>query len=222
MMYPLTIIDNFFPNPDKIVEFANKQRYYPTDGAWPGSRSRDLDELDEDLHGFIGHKILSYYYTIEHDSDKVLDWNIEMRFQKIKPLSDDQYDVKNLGWIHRDSHCLFAGIIYLNKESEKDTGTSFYSPIKGYDFCYPEPELEKRKLYVGKPVAENFSVLYKKQNDQYKETVKVENEYNRLVMFDSSIPHSIKTLGTQERLTLVFFVHNIFSEHRPPGFRATR
>lgn len=222
IQYPLTIVDNFFPYPDKIVELAHQQRYYANDGAWPGSRTRDLSQIDEDLHGYIGHRILSYYYEVPENDDKSLDWSIEMRFQKIKPLSENKYDVKNLGWIHRDSNCLFAGLIYLNKNLEIDTGTSFYAPIKGYEFSHPEPELEKRKLYTGKEISEEFPLLYKKQNGQYKETVKVENEYNRMIMFDSSIPHSIKTLGTEERLTLVFFVHDIFSEHRSPGFRSTR
>ena len=34
-MFPVTVIDNFFPDPDKVVEMASNQKFYKTDeGQW--------------------------------------------------------------------------------------------------------------------------------------------------------------------------------------------
>ena len=41
--------------------------------------------------------------------------------------------------------------------------------------------------------------------DNWKETVKVENVYNRLFAFNGRSWHGVKTFGSDERLTLVFF-----------------
>ena len=42
-------------------------------------------------------------------------------------------------------------------------------------------------------------------HEQYVESVKVENVYNRFVMFSSKTHHGVQTFGTKERLTLNFF-----------------
>ena len=47
-------VDNFFKNPDKIVEFANKLEYSPDKiGKWPGVRSDPLSHIDTDLNSYI-------------------------------------------------------------------------------------------------------------------------------------------------------------------------
>ena len=39
MLYPVTILDNFFEEPDKIVDLALNTEYSEiTDGRWPGVR----------------------------------------------------------------------------------------------------------------------------------------------------------------------------------------
>ena len=36
MTYPITIVDNFFEDPDGIVDMAKELRYYnPNSGNWP-------------------------------------------------------------------------------------------------------------------------------------------------------------------------------------------
>ena len=48
MTYPITIIDNFFDDPDAIVELANSLDYYaPETGNWPGVRTKRLHECGE-------------------------------------------------------------------------------------------------------------------------------------------------------------------------------
>ena len=42
-------------------------------------------------------------------------------------------------------------------------------------------------------------------NDQYEETVRINNVYNRLVIFNNLTHHGVQTFGTKPRLTLNFF-----------------
>ena len=42
MTFPVTIVDNFFEEPDLIVEEANKLKYFnPQTGNWPGTRTKN-------------------------------------------------------------------------------------------------------------------------------------------------------------------------------------
>ena len=49
-MYPTTICDNFFDEPDKVVEFALAQKYFPNDGRYPGTRTEQIVNLDRSLY----------------------------------------------------------------------------------------------------------------------------------------------------------------------------
>ena len=41
--YPVTIVDNFFDDPDEIVEMAENLKWYPPSlGNWPGLRTKQL------------------------------------------------------------------------------------------------------------------------------------------------------------------------------------
>ena len=43
MTFPITIVDNFFEDPDAIVELANSHKFYNPDvGNWPGKRTKQL------------------------------------------------------------------------------------------------------------------------------------------------------------------------------------
>ena len=43
MTFPITIVDNFFDDPDAIVEVANNLKYFnPQGGHWPGTRTKNL------------------------------------------------------------------------------------------------------------------------------------------------------------------------------------
>ena len=56
--------------------------------------------------------------------------------------------------------------------------------------------------------------------EQYTETVTIENVYNRLVVFNNKTHHRVKTYGKNlQRLTLNFFGID-FSGKRPPLQRA--
>jgi|TARA_B100000035_G_scaffold234430_1_gene202723 hypothetical protein len=216
MTFPLTIVDDFFDDPDAIVELANSCMYFDTDvGNWPGKRTEQLYEIDNRFFNYFGEKIFKLYFPGETGN-----WGIQAHFQKIQPFSDNKWDKKNRGWIHQDAGHWFGGIVYLTKDPEPDTGTSIYKAKKGYDFQFPEEMEMKERFYRGEKIDEKlYDEVWDRVDDQYVETVKVENVYNRFVMFNGATHHGVKTFGTKERLTLNFFGLNFLRENLPPLLR---
>ena len=63
MIFPITVIDNFFSDPDAIVEIASGLEYFSSDdGRWPGQRTRSFYEIDNKLYSFLVEKLFSIWY----------------------------------------------------------------------------------------------------------------------------------------------------------------
>ena len=205
MTYPITIIDNFFDDPDAIVELANSLDYHaPETGNWPGVRTKQLHQCGEKVERFFqyfGEKV----HFLFHDSSPDY-WSMQTHFQKIKPFSEEKYDMLNRGWVHQDLDTYFGGIVYLTKDPEPDTGTSIYKSNTGFSIQYAQEIKMKEALYKGEEFdLDEYYSAYEKAHEQYEETVKISNVYNRFVLFNSKTHHGVQTFGTKERLTLNFF-----------------
>jgi hypothetical protein len=129
-------------------------------------------------------------------------------FQLISPRHDEKYHPRNMGWVHSDG-CVFAGLIYLTKDPENDTGTSIYTPKNGI-VKYEKSNIDvKQKVYRGENVDdEEFISAWEKNNNNFYETIKIQNVYNRCILFDGrSGHHAAQTFGSKnkKRLTQVFF-----------------
>jgi hypothetical protein len=213
MMYPtVTVIDNFFKDPDSIVEIANNLEFYPnSDGAWPGRRTKLLHEVEPEFFEFFGQKL----HSIFHENIPSY-WAISCSFQKVMPFHEDPYNPKNCGWIHNDDSN-FGGVIYLTRNPEPDTGTSIYQEKKGFSLQTSEMMNAKRDLYLNKGdiTEDEYIKQYTKVNEQYEETICISNVYNRLILFDKGSHHGVRTFGTKERLTLAFFSHHIGTDTYP-------
>ena len=62
-MFPVTVIDNFFPDPDKVVEMVPTKKFYKTDGGqWTGERTKELSHLNQDFFLSTALKILGTFY----------------------------------------------------------------------------------------------------------------------------------------------------------------
>ena len=83
--YPLTIIDDFFVDPDYIRNLALSVDYPHSDQRWPGRRSEQIYKIDRMLFDYVGNKILSIF------GDKPEAWDMAMNFQKIVPFSDKHF-----------------------------------------------------------------------------------------------------------------------------------
>tara|TARA_B100000287_G_scaffold34538_1_gene31889 strand:+ start:232 stop:864 length:633 start_codon:yes stop_codon:yes gene_type:complete len=210
MGFPTLIIDNFFDDPDKVVEYANTLEFSSSEtGRWPGKRSSKLHEVNRELFNYICSKIYNMFYPFG-----VSKYQVSMSFQYIEPYSFD-----NKGWIHRDRN-EFGGIVYLTKNPEVGTGTSIYKPTRGWFDSSVYVDI-KKKYYINEKFDENrYNDVRKFHDDSFEETVRVENIYNRLFMFSGSNWHGVPNFGTKPRLTLVFFGHGTIDDIPPPLIRS--
>ena len=203
--YPVTVVDDFLENPELVRAWAESLEFHTGDGAWPGTRSIPIDLLNEDVFRTIFLKLNALFYDLDHC---YIEWSdIEMEFQKVEPFAPTKNDPRNEGWIHEDN-TLFSGVIYLNKDFPPDTGTSIYTKI-------PDPDYEnfgveiKFPFYRGEEVdREEYIKALKLNNGQYTESIKVENKFNRLIIFEGGVSHGVPSFWTdtgEPRLTIVFF-----------------
>lgn len=217
-LFPVCVIDDFYTNPHDVREFALSQKFYPNiDGRWPGARSEPIENINDSLYSHFCQKILSIFYNIGDISS----FNIETSFQKIKPFHSDKFNKNNRGFIHQDS-TLFGGVVYLDVDVEERTGTSIYTPKDKWwhpsNFYNYIDSLKIKRYSGGKLTDENISD-WDKSRDEYIESIRVENIFNRCILFDGNSHHGVPFFGSKERLTQVFFVKNInFKSHHHPRY----
>jgi hypothetical protein len=206
--FPTTIVDNFYKEPDKIREFALKQDFLDSPGNYPGKRTKFLHELN--IHLFTGFcsKLFSFFYPSND-----IKWIVHTSFWKVSTLDPNPLSPKNIGWIHEDG-CLAAGVVYLTPGFNNKLGTTVYKQIK-------EKELIDGKSmhkFYSSNIDDNFDDNITKSNSSFEETTKISNQYNRLICFDGTVPHSPSHyyMGNETRLVQVFFVRDIESSTSSP------
>ena len=217
-LYPTICIDNFYENPDEVVDFANSLEYKKGDGAWPGKRTDQLHLIDS--HFF--YKFSLKFLSIFHDTRKErINWDVSTSFQKINPNEFD--DGLREGFVHTDDSMIYTAVIYLSKNIDKNCGTSICHPKK---FFSSGTDQEIRKEMYLNYNKNNYSE-YKKQliqnNDCFEESVIFKQRYNRLIGFDSMNYHKADSYGSENsepRLTQVVFIRKVTAEWFPiPNMR---
>jgi len=136
MLQNIIVVENCFEDSDEIVNFVKSQRLYSKEeypngnSYWHGKRSLQISKLNNEMHEKIINNVI----------DKCLEKTFEESFQNYgyqeKNKIHYNYECKSfihlmtegeIGGIHKDEECLYAGIIYLNKNPKEDCGTNFYS-----------------------------------------------------------------------------------------------
>ena len=214
-IFPITSINNFFAEPDEVVKFANSLKYKkPKEGNYPGVRTKNLDTVDYDFFNRTILSILSVYFE---DFENINYSDTYLEFHKIKPYSKSLKDVRNKGWIHRDGTAL-GGLIYLNKQSHPESGTSLYA-LKKEPVDNEKGIKAKINFYKRNKINLN---QYKKEmafvEKQFVKTHTFKNIYNTLVAFDGFQWHGIDNIYSnpkEDRLSLVFFIGKIQARDFP-------
>jgi hypothetical protein len=206
---PVTIVDNFFDNPDAIKDYGLSLDFQKDpEGKWPGVRTKSLHEINFPLFQHICNRIIAIYFG--NDATSPMTWFASCAFQKV----DKSFQS---GWIHADLPSVFTNIIYLNKNPNINSGTSIYKLKNNILVPNLEPNEYKVKAYKGLMSIENAEEKRKENNDQYLEVIKVHNEYNRLISFDAHLPHAAHDFfGDDEpRLTLIIFFNELHTTKTP-------
>jgi hypothetical protein len=206
-LVPSIIIDSFFKNPDKIVEFANTLKYENSTFNYPGEKSVNINDVNPELANFVLKKILSFMGVDDFEC------NYDMRFQKIESGYGE-------GLIHTDQ-CELTSIIYLDKFGSIDSGTNLYTGkqneeyYNSHEFTKNSKEGDKRKYLYRNKLYNEHKQYAQKFNSPYKKTVEVKSLYNRAFIFPGLHIHAASNFLNDERLTLTCFFWDI-KPHRPP------
>ncbi len=203
---PVTVVDNFFDDPDKVRQLALAQNYTRSPGHYPGYRSNRIDHIDQNFEREFTEKALSFFFDFNHHE---VTWTIESSFQSIPKEFEE-------GWVHDDRSpdgWNVAGIIYLNPNPEEHSGTSICSLKPNVDVSklnLADFTNIKRKFYKGESVdIKQYRESRDQLNSYFNTTVTVENVYNRLMMYSANELHRANRFfgSTLEdsRLTLMFY-----------------
>ena len=203
--FPITIIDDFYENPDDILKLAKEVDYQKEgENTFPGRVSYlTVDRINFDLFFYTMKKTLSMYWDGECNEN----FEVTMQFQKIEPHEDT---LLNQGIIHHDyvENEVFSGVIYLNDNSI-DSGTSFYELKDNYkDYNTSEEfykHLEVTKNYHAGRKHHNLKSILRKHRNKYQELMKVQSKKNRMVLYSSGDWHSQTTYGQNTRYTIRYF-----------------
>jgi len=199
--YPITIIQNFYENPLFIRNFALKQEFkycfeikdYPF--VFPGTRTKDLSELDPGLFTKVCEKFTSVFHNFENDRMR---WQITSSFQSVT----EEY---GHGIIHQDSNTVLAGVLFLTPDAPLNSGTSIFRESSTFDKeKYIEALKENdRRFKANEPILSDYK-------NMFDEIITVNNLFNTLVIYEAQHHHAAnkffgKTLE-DSRLTQVFFI----------------
>jgi hypothetical protein len=207
---PVTVLDNFLPEPDKIRDWALTLKYN-TDpsGKWPGQRSEEVSQVNRPFYDFFCKKYFSLFWDIKHEP---INWDANLGFQRITK----DY---GLGWSHSDTQqSLLTAIVYLNPKPAANSGTSILKLKDPTRLPDPAWQASKERFMLGDRTNETVLKHRELNNACYEETIRVNNVYNRLITFDAHCHHAAHDyLGGEddERLTLVLFVDKLVTSRGP-------
>lgn len=213
MYFPITVIDNFYNDFDKIKKMANEALYLKREFAtMPGEATQAFHISNQPLFHLACNKVLSLFYGRHYEQGIASAEYVVMKFEKITPFAPEY---SKEGWIHFDDNNKLTGIYYVQGDSSE--GTSFY---KHKEVGVPEfSGLQFRhKLYSGETISpEEYNSELKKHNEQFEHILTVPCVPNRLVLFDSSIYHKAEGTGSHEkpRVIQTMFFKDIFAETFP-------
>ncbi|WP_047534909.1 DUF6445 family protein [Methylotenera sp. N17] len=204
-LYPVTIVENFYNNPDSVRTFALNQKYQfrhqikNANYVFPGCRTKDISLINKPLFESVSKKIISLFHNVEHD---YMRWSITTSFQSV---SEDY----GRGVIHTDHNTVFAAVLYLAPNAPLQSGTSLFKPNANFDeekyqWCLKEND---KRFDEGKLVMDTS------YHSMFDEIVRVNNVYNTLILYEGRHYHAAneffgKTLK-DSRLAQVFFVSKI-------------
>ena len=207
MLFPALCIDNFFSDPDKVVELSKIYEYsYHPNGKWPGTRTQSLHIINPKFHFQVGKKILATLFPNTYE--KIGYSSSELMFQKITPGEQNIYGGN---WVHCDSPMDLTFIVYLS--NHKNAGTSIYEMNKPY----PNNDgLEKNRYTFSNSKNKQKAInLLEQNNKNFTETISFKSKYNRAIFFDSGHWHSANISFDKneknDRLTLIGFYRNFLN-----------
>jgi hypothetical protein len=219
-MNNVTVLDNFYSNPDKIISMLTGD--YPIHGCGTGNRSIPLQEMNHRLYEDFCNGIF-HIHNLNPSGLFVTTFFMEHEASEV--------DVFNKKWIHIDGknpdvcmstmdeyNLILCGQIFLTSEPD---------PEAGVKICELKPEIQwtekelidntinfytqPRELYdVGKITLDEYIVKHTDYHNNFNLTCDIKNKYNRMVSWKGKTLHGDPiTKKMPKRLTQYFFIRKV-------------
>jgi hypothetical protein len=203
--------NDFFKNPDKILNLFDKQEFFHAH-AYPGKRTNNLlESKDDETRNFALFFVQKVCDEIFPGIHELL---IDVRFH-INTAFD--VDAVNEGWIHCDEADL-AGLVYMSPEEfSLSTGTSMFAKKTVDEFAVSDYKSRQNFNFTEK-ITEEYIHELKDNHNNFVETLRVGNVYNRLIAYDGRIfhrPNRYKLESNEPRKSIVFFIRGFKKEYTP-------
>ena len=209
-MIPPSCFDNFYEDPDSVRDFALTLDYQsaPEYCNYPGERTTCLSSIDFNFFQYSVGKLFTSFFDVDTPT------NVSglTYFQKIYPYHEQKNHPMNTGWAHIDDGVEFAAVIYLNKDTCPDSGTTLVQPNNKFDIGFDTRIKCKDDLYHNRPVDEKLYVeSIKNHNDKFDFKSEFKNKYNRMIAYSGQTWHKESSFWVPEefRLTQVFFIPSV-------------
>ena len=208
MIWPTLIVDNFFDDPYKIVNFSKQLKYDRTETSlWPGTRTAQLGEVEKEFFTWSTNKIMMLLFPMNIEQVK---WKADQYFQKIPYKTYGKS-----GWIHRDNTREFTSIIYLSNHPKSGTGL-----YKAKHFTSAPFHSDKKEKFFKDLKVSEAETWRKKSNAKFEKVIDLRSNFNRLVLFDGYQWHGAENYGTEkeDRLTLITFFGEVGGREVTPRY----
>jgi hypothetical protein len=203
VLWPILCLDNFFNNPDQVIELSKKLKFNKSTGKFPGERTDSLHLLNKEFFLHTTQKIITCLYPNEIQN---IQWTASQYFQKI---NSNKYQTP--GFVHQDIDYEFTSIIYLT--DNPTSGTCFYKKLM--EATPKSDEMIEAKYRGYSNLANMHSPSFKEaleiNNKAFEKTIEFKAIKNRMILFDGGTPHGVENFGQEdeERLTLITFFESI-------------
>tara|TARA_B100000965_G_C19597336_1_gene760845 strand:- start:294 stop:998 length:705 start_codon:yes stop_codon:yes gene_type:complete len=209
-LFPVTVIDDFFPNVQEVLDLAKSQEYERFGEAnYPGVTSKDyINNFNPVLTNFTINKIVNLFWDTTLHKWKG-EYNLD--FQLITPMAPVE-SILNEGLVHRDDEAgwKLTGVCYLNSTSCLNTGTTFYEKKNWSSWNADVTYLKQaRHFFKTGEIGEGFEKRVKENRELFTETIKVQSKPNRMLLFPSGMFHSQTNYGIDPRYTLRVFIRSL-------------
>lgn len=207
---PVTVLDNFFDDPDGVRRWALEQEFFQDPaGRWPGKRTLPFEKLSLPFLDHLSRKYFSLFFNFDKEE---VHWKMDACFQLVDQSAGS-------GWIHHDGPQRMSGIIYLSPNANLNGGTSIFRRKDGAKITnFERVNKIKTATYRGEVPAQDAEPIRLEDREVYEETIRVNNVYNRLLTFDSYLHHAAQNYfgkDAESRLTLVFFITKLLADKTP-------
>jgi len=186
---PVIIIDDYLPNPNKIINFALKECNFDQDkkSFYPGMRALLPKEyVTSCLRPLIPH-LYSIYGIPKHLSPHIVD----TRFSLITNKAKDLEAIQTLPHFDTPSRYTIAILHYLNDQPHGGTGLFRHKPT-GYEHI-DEPKQTEYFSYIEKYVDifnKSEAAYCPAESDSYECYKTLEFKLNRLVAYPGCLLHT--------------------------------